>query len=234
MKLYKKLLIITMLALTVINFNNKISYGNDNVDMFKEVLKNVDVSTEEYMVEGSFYSEEKPENIYNNIIKNIENIMGQVEFKNEDSNSFKISFNNKDYNGKIIILPYKQGYEVVLSISICGLNLDIDEEEQLSGRISEILSPINSSVEYSLCVKSKILSNTIEEVKDTVLNQLKLYKAQNIDKVKISNGYSIISNTNIYDEKIILGKAIDFNCAIVKYSSGCYLIMGTPEITVTY
>ncbi|MEG0308193.1 MAG: hypothetical protein RR636_09635 [Clostridium sp.] len=234
MKLYKKLLIMTLLTLSIINVSGEISYGKDKSDMFKEILSNVDVVIEEYMVQGSFYSEEKPEVIYDKIISNVEKVAGQVNLEYENENNFKLRLDNKNYKGKIQILAYKQGYEVILNISICGENLDINEEEKLNGKISEILAPINSMTEYSLCIKSKILSNTIEEVKDVVLNELESYKAQNIDKVKINNGYSIISDTDIYNEKIILGKSIDFNCAIVRYSSGCYLIMGNPEIMVTY
>lgn len=234
MGLYKKLFIMLMLTLFIVIINDKTFYGGNNVDMFNEILKNVESSTEEYVVEGSFYSDENKEDIYNNIVINIEKVMGQVNPQYNGDNSFEIDYNNKKYSGCVSMIPYKGGYNVVLNISICGFNLEIEDEKQLRSEITEVLSPISSVAEYSLYVKSKILSNTIDEVKDEVLNQLKIYNAQNIDEVKISNGYSIISNTNLYEKKVILGKDIDFNCAIVKYSSGCYLIMGTPEIKVTY
>lgn len=234
MGLYKKLIIMIACTLIIVTLNDKTFYGRDNVDMFNEILKVVETSTEEYVVEGSFYSNESKEDTYNKIILNIERVMGQVSGNYKGTSSFIIDFNNKKYNGIVSMIPYKDEYNVVLSISICGSDLDIEDERQLKSKITEVLSPLSSRLEYSLYVKSKILGNTIDEVKDAVLGQLKLYKAQNIDKVNISNGYSIISNTSLYEKKVILGKDIDFNCAIVKYSSGCYLIMGTPEIKVTY
>jgi len=205
-----------MFTLSILIIRDKTFYGKSEEDMFSGILNSVNASTEEYVVEGRFYSQESKENIYETIITNIEKAMGQVYQEVNKDLSFKIDYNHEEYDGRISIA------------------LDIDEEKTVEKKIKEILSPISSKVEYSLYVKSKILNGTIDETRDVILKQLYLNKAQNIDEVEISNGYSIISNTNLYDKEIILGEEIDFNCAIVRYSSGCYLIMGTPVIRITY
>ncbi len=234
MKLYSKLLIMVMFTLSILIIRDETFYGKNKEDMFNEILNNVNASTEEYVVEGKFYSQGSKKDIYNKIVANIEKTMGQVYGEVNEDLSFKIDYNQGEYDGSISIADYGNGYDVILRISICKFNLDVKEEESIRNKIKEILSPINSNVEYSLYVKSKILSGTIDETRDVVLKQLNLNKAQNIDEVKINNGYSIISNTNLYEKEIILGEEIDFNCAIVRYSSGCYLIMGTPVIRITY
>lgn len=234
MKLYSKLLIVVMFTLSIVIIRDKTFYGKSEEDMFSGILNSINASTEEYVVEGRFYSQESKENIYETITTNIEEAMGQVYQEVNKDLSFKIDYNHEEYDGRISIAGYGEGYDVVLRISICEPNLDIDEERTVEKKIKEILSPISSKVEYSLYVKSKILNGTIDETRDVILKQLYLNKAQNIDEVEISNGYSIISNTNLYDKQIILGEEIDFNCAIVRYSSGCYLIMGTPVIRITY
>ncbi len=234
MKLYIKLLIVVMFTLSILIIRDKTFYGKSEEDMFSGILNSVNASTEEYVVEGRFYSQESKENIYETITTNIEKAMGQVYQEVNKDLSFKIDYNHEKYDGRISIADYGKGYDVVLRISICKPNLDIDKEKTVEKKIKEILSPISSKVEYSLYVKSKILNGTIDETRDVILKQLYLNKAQNIDEVEISNGYSIISNTNLYDKEIILGEEIDFNCAIVRYSSGCYLIMGTPVIRITY
>lgn len=234
MKLYSKLLIVVMFTLSILIIRDKTFYGKSEEDMVSGILNSVNASTEEYVVEGRFYSQESKENIYETITTNIEKAMGQVYQEVNKDLSFKIDYNHEEYDGRISIADYGKGYDVVLRISICKPNLDIDEEKTVEKKIKEILSPISSKVEYSLYVKSKILNGTIDETRDVILKQLYLNKAQNIDEVEISNGYSIISNTNLYDKEIILGEEIDFNCAIVRYSSGCYLIMGTPVIRITY
>jgi hypothetical protein len=234
MKLYSKLLIMVMFTLSILIIRDETFYGKNKEDMFNEILNNVNASTEEYVVEGKFYSQGSKKDIYNKIVANIEKTMGQVYGEVNEDLSFKIDYNQGEYDGSISIADYGKGYDVILRISICKFNLDVKEEESIRNKIKEILSPINSNVEYSLYVKSKILSGTIDETRDVVLKQLNLNKAQNIDEVKINNGYSIISNTNLYEKEIILGEEIDFNCAIVRYSSGCYLIMGTPVIRITY
>ncbi|WP_346886572.1 hypothetical protein [Clostridium sp. UBA4395] len=234
MKLYSKLLIVVMFTLSILIIRDKTFYGKSEEDMVSGILNSVNASTEEYVVEGRFYSQESKENIYETITTNIEKAMGQVYQEVNKNLSFKIDYNHEEYDGRISIADYGKGYDIVLRISICKPNLDIDKEKTVEKKIKEILSPISSKVEYSLYVKSKILNGTIDETRDVILKQLYLNKAQNIDEVEISNGYSIISNTNLYDKEIILGEEIDFNCAIVRYSSGCYLIMGTPVIRITY
>lgn len=234
MGLNKKILVGIMLVLFLITSNNNVFYGYENVSMIDEVLKNIEVSIKEYKVSGNFSSIKSESEIYDELVSKVNNSIGQVDISSKDKNVFKIYSGDEVYWGEIIILPYKKEYKVTFSISIDGDNLTFDKKDKLQAKLREVLSIFDSNVEYSLCVKSEILNNTMDEVRDVVINNLSLYEAKNTDEVKISNGYSIIGYTGLNNKKTILGKDIDFNCAIVKYSSGCYLIMGEPEITITY
>jgi len=55
-----------------------------------------------------------------------------------------------------------------------------------------------------------------------------------IETVSINNGLSTVAYTKEYDEKVTNNKLIDFNYAVCNYSSGRYIIIGTPEIITTY
>lgn len=233
MGIYKKCFIgiLTMLFILVSSSN---FYGYEQRDIVEEILKSIEVSIKEYKAVGSFYTVKSKDEIYEDIVEQLINVSGQVEINSEDKYKFQINNSKNKWLGDILILPYKDEYKVTLSISIYGENLDIDERRKLETKVRKVLSIYGSDVEYSLCVKSEITNNTMDEVKEVIINNLSLFKSKNTDEVKINNGYSIIGNTGRYNKRTILGNDIDFNCAIVKYSSGCYLIMGEPEITISY
>lgn len=234
MKIYKKIFIgiLTVLFIVISEGNNFYGYGQRNIA--EEILKGTEVSIKEYKVVGNFYTYESKDKVYDEIINGMINIIGQVKINQEDKNKFEMNYGENRCTGDISILPYKDKFKATLSISICGENLKFQEKNIIKTKVMNVLSIFGSNVEYSLCVKSKIMNDTIDEVKNTIIENLRIYKAENTDEVKINNGYSIVGYTGMYNKKVILGKNIDFNCAIVKYSSGCYLIMGEPEITISY
>ncbi len=234
MGIYKKILIGILTILFFIMPSSNTFYGYEEIDIAEEILKSIEVSIKEYKVVGSFYTYESKDEVYDEIVKRMINIIGQVKISEGDKYKFEMNYGGNKCSGDIAILPYKDKFKVTLSISIYGENLNIDEKNIIETKVMNVLSIFGSNVEYSLCVKSKIMNDTIDEVREIVINNLSLYKAKNTDEVKINNGYSIVGYTGMYNKKIILGKDIDFNCAIVKYSSGCYLIMGEPEITISY
>lgn len=232
--MYRKIFVEVLVLIFILISSKEIFYGYDKSTLLDGIFKSVDSSVQEYNIVGSFYTKYTKEDVYKEIINKIENIIGQVDINSEDICKFTINKRENEYIGKISILPYKDKYKVVLSISICGENLNDSDKSELKTKVRRVLSDFSSNVEYSLCVKSKILNNTIDEVRSIVHNNLRLFEIENTDEVKLNNGYSIIGYTGSLNKRIILGKNIDFNCAIVKYSSGCYLIIGEPEITINY
>lgn len=234
MGIHKKCFIGILTVLFIIVSSSSIFYGYEQRNIIEEILKSVEVSIKEYKAVGSFYTTKSKDEIYEDVLEKLISVSGQGEINSEDKYKFQINNSDNKWLGEILILPYKDEYKVTLSISIYGENLDIDERRKLETKVRNVLSIYGSDVEYSLCLKSEITNNTMDEVKEVIINNLSLFKSKNTDEVKINNGYSIIGNTGRYNKRAILGKDIDFNCAIVKYSSGCYLIMGEPEITISY
>jgi hypothetical protein len=155
-----------------------------------------------------------------------------MEYTVNDEDEFSnIIFSNEIYKGSITSTPYKDKNIVVITV------IKKEKEnrtKELKSKLSEILSHVNIRITYSQCIKGKILNNNLDEVNNFVMNELEQSKAKNINKAKLYNGYSIICNTNLYDSKKVGTMDVDFHCAVVKYSSGCYLVMGTPEITLDY
>ncbi|WP_346961747.1 hypothetical protein, partial [Clostridium sp.] len=106
MKLYSKLLIMIMFTLSILIIRDETFYGKSKEDMFSGILNSVNASTEEYVVEGRFYSQESKENIYETITANIEKTMGQVYQEVNNDLSFKIDYNRGEYDGRISIADY--------------------------------------------------------------------------------------------------------------------------------
>ena len=107
--------------------------------------------------------------------------------------------------------------------------------------LSNSIGNRGKNIKYFQYLKAKILvSSTDSGVSDiyninkTIINMLKTHGTENIETVSINNGLSTIAYTKKYENKVNNNKLIDLNYAVCNYSSGRYIIIGTPEIITTY
>lgn len=232
MKFKFKVLLTIFLAFIISMFNNRYLFARERVDIFDEILSNRNIAVSKYSVTGTFKSSLSENGLVKDILQRTCTILGNVEYTVEYNNEFiNISFVSEEYEGSINSTPYYG--ENIITVTIIKEDNENNTKE-LQGKLSEILSHINSRITYSQSIKGKILNNNLEEINKFVLDILDENKAKNINTAKLHNGYSTISNTNFYESKKVGNMDIDFHYAVVKYSSGCYLIMGTPEITLDY
>ncbi len=227
-----KAVIVLILTLIILVINSSFIYVQGQVDMFEKLLSNSNIEVSEYSVTATFNSDSQGMDACKEIIRKASATLGEMEYTVNDEDKFSnIIFSNEIYKGSITSTPYKDKNIVVITV------IKKEKEnrtKELKSKLSEILSHVNSRITYSQCIKGKILNNNLDEVNNFVMNELEQSKAKNINKAKLYNGYSIICNTNLYDSKKVGTMDVDFHCAVVKYSSGCYLVMGTPEITLDY
>lgn len=227
-----KAVIVLILTLIILVINSSFIYVQGQVDMFEKLLSNSNIEVSEYSVTATFNSDSQGMDACKEIIRKASTTLGEMEYTVNDEDEFSnIIFSNEIYKGSITSTPYKDKNIVVITV------IKKEKEnrtKELKSKLSEILSHVNSRITYSQCIKGKILNNNLDEVNNFVMNELEQSKAKNINKAKLYNGYSIICNTNLYDSKKVGTMDVDFHCAVVKYSSGCYLVMGTPEITLDY
>ncbi|WP_291569449.1 hypothetical protein [Clostridium sp. UBA4548] len=227
-----KTVIVLILTLIILVINSSFIYVQGQVDMFEKLLSNRNIEVSEYSVTATFNSDSQGMDACKEIVRKASATLGKMEYTVNDKDEFSnIIFSNEIYKGSITSTPYKDKNVVVITV------IKKEKEnrtKELKSKLSEILSHVNSRITYSQCIKGKILNNNLDEVNNFVMNELEQSKAKNINKAKLYNGYSIICNTNLYDSKKVGNMDVDFHCAVVKYSSGCYLVMGTPEITLDY
>jgi hypothetical protein len=106
--------------------------------------------------------------------------------------------------------------------------------EDLRNKLEKYIGNKYSNVRYFQYLKCKMQSGDVYSTNKQILKLLKDHRASNINTIDLENGYSTTAYTKQYDSIQSNGKLIDFNYAVCKYSSGNYIIIGTPEILVTY
>ena len=92
----------------------------------------------------------------------------------------------------------------------------------------------NVKVKFFKYVKAKLEEHDLTNINEKLLKEIKSEGACNVDTIPISNGYSTVANTNKFDPEISDGKLIDLNYVLCNYSSGNYILIGTPEIIASY
>jgi len=73
--------------------------------------------------------------------------------------------------------------------------------------------------------------------KEDVLNEIKRLNGNNISYQDITNGWNAVFKIDKSPYKGFIkdnGKFINYQCALMKYKSGNYLIVGSPLISATY
>jgi hypothetical protein len=232
MKFRFKMLLTIVLTLIISISNSRFLFAKEKVDVFEEVFSNNNIEISEYCVTATFKTNLSKTQTWKDVLEKTSTILGDMEYTITDKDEFtNIVFINENYNGTINSTYY--GGENIILITVNKKD-NKNKTKELQGKLSEILSHVNSIITYSQSIKGKILNNDLDEMNKFVLDTLEKNKSENINTAKLYNGYSNIANTNLYNSKKIGNLDIDIHCAVVKYSSGCYLIMGTPEITLDY
>ncbi|NEZ47437.1 hypothetical protein FDF74_09545 [Clostridium niameyense] len=148
-----------------------------------------------------------------------------------DGNYYCITMCNKEIEGNIYI--NKESLNNLVEIKITSLK-DSSNFKNIKNSLEKYIKNIdNDKVIYEYC-KLKTSDKSISKTNEGILNILKNCKAKNIETVKLNSGYSTICYTGNYKPIVSNGKAIDFNYSVCRYNSGNYIIIGTPQINITY
>ena len=83
-------------------------------------------------------------------------------------------------------------------------------------------------------IKAEVPCTDIHEVNNKVIQLLKKHNSVNINTIDINNGCSTVAYTGTSEYMLDQGKKMDLNYAICKYSSGNYVVIGTPIIVTPY
>ncbi|MBU3143131.1 YwmB family TATA-box binding protein [Clostridium sp. CF012] len=239
MKRKSSALLCIVLCLIILQINVVLSNAQEKVNLFDEILIQTKSKTIEYGLKTSFMTGEDPKQVCNYLIQNLGFDIKEIKLTNSESeDSYCIDFSSENLKGYIEAL--KHNNEDVITINIS----EIDNEnglESLKDIVTKSIGNRGENIKYFQYLKAKmpeISTNVVNEdiygVNERIIKILKYHGTDNIETVSINNGLSTIAYTKKYGSKVNNNKLIDFNYAVCNYSSGRYIIIGTPEIITTY
>jgi len=241
MKRKNIILLCIVLNLIILQVNLIFTNAQVKVNLFDEILLQTKSKTVEYGLKASFNTGEDPEQVCNYLIKNIgfDNSKIKLNYHTVDEDdSYSIDFSKGNLKGYIEALKYNN--ENVITINISEIS-DKNDLEALKKQVSKSIGSKGENIKYFQYLKAKVLNGSNEvayedifSVNKSIIKILKSHGTINIETVIINNGLSNVAYTKKYDSKVVNNKLIDFNYAVCDYSSGRYIIIGTPEIITTY
>lgn len=201
------------------------------MDLFKYILDDTHSTAEECGVMAIFNTDESGEKVVNKIFDKL------LKYKKLNNNILKnndvysIEFDGNCINGYIESIKYEN--HNIITVNVVEKHSDY-KLPYLKSMIEESLSNIGEKCQYYQYVKAKTQKGNVATVNKKLENILKNIGTSNIKTIPLNGGYSSTANTHMFDPMQSDGDFIDFNYSVVKYSTGTYIIMGTPEIMTTY
>ncbi|QXE19485.1 MULTISPECIES: hypothetical protein [Clostridium] len=244
----KKLKMLSCLLVLVFSFQYYVCASGDNLgvrstlfqksvsnvketDMFKNILEKTNSTPVECGIMATFNTSSGKEKVVDEIFK--------VLMRYSECNK-KVWRNNKiyciEFNGY-----YAEGYvEGVENENYNIITVNITRKstqyklQDLKSMVDRSLGDRKEKCKYFEYVKAKTQKQDVSSVNSEVKNILKCYGTSDIKTIALEEGYSSTAYTHKYEPIQSVTGLIDFNYAVVKYDTGTYIIMGTPEIMVTY
>jgi hypothetical protein len=139
-----------------------------------------------------------------------------------------ISFKSKSSDGYMEYLPEEEAYILFFESENTK-----DNPEALKSRVLSSASRF-SDYKYYLFQKGRVNES---DFKSAVLDEIKVLNGKNVSYQDIENGWNAvfkIENSPYKGFIVDNGRLINYQCTLMKYKSGNYLIVGTPMIAVTY
>lgn len=233
MKIKYKIVIIMAIILSLSYFDLAYSKTKCNENLFQNIISETNSSVTEYGIKASYTTKINGEKV-------CLQILNKLGFKNCKD----ISIVKEKYRYCIEFSEgYKSGY--VESIESQGCNLitinmvelkSTNDLKKLRDNINIVINEKNSKnqVKYYQYLKAKTPHSCVSNINKKIVNILKTERAENINTVRISNGYCTVANTRCFSPIKNNGKNVDFNYAVCNYTSGNYIILATPEIITSY
>ncbi|WP_264848660.1 YwmB family TATA-box binding protein [Clostridium omnivorum] len=230
----KKKMRTLLLFMVIINFlfvNGNAYPQDNNIDSFQSILIETNCEIEEFGIKTSFETDGTNEEICVDLLKKLGFYEKASINAIKGNEMYCLEFNKDDTNGYIESINFDNHNVVTVNISKKNSANGLKELKEKIENATDNKAKNQKLFQY---IKAKLPNSDISSVNSDVVRLLRKEKAENIATVKISNGYSTVAYTKNYKPMKNDGKLMDFNFAVCRYSSGNYLIMGTPVIITNY
>lgn len=204
-------------------------------DPISNILKVSDATVCEVGTTFSFYTYKCDRSIVANQIFNL--LQKTEQFSKKVSYNkmlYKIEFYGYKKQGYIDVIKCEDKYMVKIYLLTKEKTGDI---KSLHKQIDSIVSKNQFIVEnasYYDYIKGALKNNKLYMLNSKIIEILNQNNANNINTIKLENGYSTVAFTGKYKRISNNGHYIDLNYALCNYNSGSYIVIGTPVIMETY
>ncbi|MBC8062633.1 MAG: YwmB family TATA-box binding protein [Clostridiaceae bacterium] len=228
-RLKKTYIFLLILIFSLFIYGDKCK-ATKNIDIFNELLEITNGEIVEIGLKVEYKTNNDGETECRKLLSNLNlDLASKVVVNNEQD--FCVKFTKENFSGYIESMLSEGDERMVINV------IKKTKENDLKDMEKEIrLAVEDKAVKMKLYkyVKGKLEDHDLTSINDKLLKEIKAEGACNVDSLRISNGYSIVANTNRFNPEISGGKLIDLNCILCNYSSGNYILIGTPEIIASY
>jgi hypothetical protein len=239
MKRKSIVLLCIVLCLLIFGINSSFSDAQERINLFDEILIQTKGEILEYGLSVKFETREQPSEECNYLFQALEFNNKKIKSKIlENKDYYSIEFSGENIKGYIKALKNNNKDVITVNISEIGKENGL---VSLKNKVSASIGNRGKNIKYYKYLKAKIGDASVSEnvesissVNESIIEILKSHGTKNIETVSINNGLSTVAYTKNYNVVINNNKLIDFNYAVCNYSSGMYIIIGTPEIITTY
>ncbi|WP_315116584.1 YwmB family TATA-box binding protein [uncultured Clostridium sp.] len=221
--------VISFLCLVFLIINMDKPKAKNSEEFLTKIVNEVEGNIQECGVKASFISYDDGKETVEAILKNLKFEKSYCTNINENEKIYSVEIIGDSISGHVQSTNY-ENYKIIV-VDLVKVT-EKDESYQLEETIKNAIG--SKSASYFKYIKARLHTNDLMDKNNKIMALLKRNNAQNIESIKIHNGYSTIAYTKQFDHITIGGKFVDLNYALCSYYSGNYLIIGTPEILVSY
>jgi hypothetical protein len=231
-KLYGIVSIFMLIAVIVCTIGTK-SYADKNNNIIEDIFLETNSQIVECGLKISLQADNNGEKECVNILEKLK--LSEVKtvdysiFNNDDI--YSIEFKSSDISGYI---QYNKNISEK-SISIVVIEKSAKANlYNLKQKLDKIINYEKRKPKYFLYIKGKTELSDITKVNKIIVGILKKNNSKNINTIELDNSTSTTALTGEYEPMKNGNELIDFNSAVCNYSSGNYVIIGTPIIMQSY
>lgn len=225
------IVLLLLFILPLICFNTKFYASDGEKNLENEIIEKTNSNVEEYGVTTSFNTESDGRKVTNAILKDLGyETNGEVTaFERDDV--YRLEFKSGSYYGYVESVKEDDGNIIKIDVKDVTSKNDLNS---LKENIEKSVSKHHLNPKIFTYLKAKCPCSDIKTTNETIVNLLKKNGTINIDTCKLLRSYSTVCYTGHYNPIFNNGRFTDFNFAVCSYTSGNYIIIGTPEIIETY
>ncbi|MCR1935575.1 YwmB family TATA-box binding protein [Clostridium tepidum] len=226
------LIILIFSIITVLFIPKNYSKAKDKDELFFDIVDKTNSSIVEVGAKVTFSTKLQNEEFSKEICSYLNLNKDFNKSLSDENGNYNIYFYNKEISGNINIKKYNNENIVMIDFKSATLNKRFTD---LKNNVKAYLN-LNNKKDYVFeYLKAENNNKNLKKINNDIKSILDQNSAKNIETIELDNGYSTTAYTKRYTPINVCGKKIDFNYAICKYNSQkTYLILGTPQIDLTY